>query len=120
MSLKKVSLSEVSEFVKLYQIDVNLIFEQIVLDKIQKKWNEIIGPILAKNIIPIQFSKGKLTLSISHPAYSQEGRFIQEKILKDVNSMFNEKVLEKIYFSSKTTFIKNRAKKNKLKDNKVK
>ena len=120
MALKRVNIAELSELFVKNNLEANAIFERIVFEKICSKWEEIVGPMLAKNIYPKQYSNRKLVLTATHPAYKQEVAFINEKILKDINSYFNQIVLEKIIFNSFFVTEQKSLKKNKADSKKVK
>ncbi|NUM42417.1 MAG: DUF721 domain-containing protein [Leptospiraceae bacterium] len=101
--LKKVNISELFEIIEKNKIENDDIFDRIVLEKILQKWKDIVGPILEKNVYPEKYSRKKLTIVSSHPAYKHEVSFLNEKIINEINSLFNQTVLEKIIFN--TSFI---------------
>ncbi len=120
MSLKRINISEIANIIDSNHLDYEDIFDRMVLNKIISKWTDIVGPVLEKNVFPVGFSKKKLFLGALHPAYKQEISFLNEKIIKNINSIYNQPVLEKIIFNTTTNETKQDSKSKKPKAKKVK
>ncbi len=61
--------------------------ELLLLANIDKRWEEIVGEVLADKVRPLKISKGTLYLSTPSPVWSQEVLFAREMIKNRVKEV---------------------------------
>ena len=57
----------------------------IRLEKLKKNWNIIVGPVNARNTIPLTLKDEILTVSVSSPAWITQARFYVSSFIEKIN-----------------------------------
>ncbi len=50
------------------------------ISRLQRRWHDIVGPMLAGSTQPITIETGCLLIAVSHPTVAQQIRFLQQEI----------------------------------------
>ncbi|MFC1651303.1 DciA family protein [Candidatus Latescibacterota bacterium] len=61
----------------------------VVFEKIKNNWDVIVGITNAKNTKPTFLRDGKLTISVSSPAWMTQARFYKSTFIKKINNFDN-------------------------------
>ncbi|MFC1551815.1 DUF721 domain-containing protein [Candidatus Latescibacterota bacterium] len=72
----------------------------VVLEKIKKNWEIIVGTTNAKNTIPSSLRHGKLTIAVSSPVWMTQARFYKSTIIEKINNFdnLNDYKIEEVIF----------------------
>jgi predicted nucleic acid-binding Zn ribbon protein len=70
------NLSSMKDFLNLDEIQ-----KIVLLKKLSRNWEALVGPVLAEHSFPKIFNSNALVIETSHSAYSQEILFQSQKIL---------------------------------------
>jgi len=65
---------------------------------IWKRWEDIVGSVIAEHARPVWIKGGKLKVKVSDPIWLQELGFMEEQIKEKINTHLGRKAVEKIEF----------------------
>ncbi len=68
----------------------------IILKKLIRNWNDLVGPVVAEHSYPKQINANVLIIETSHSAYSQEILFQSQKILDFIHKQSSLKNIKSI------------------------
>lgn len=68
------------------------------LEVIKNNWENIVGENVKENTEPKYLVKKRLTVVCSSSVWIQELTYHRKRILEDINSLFDSKVVNEIYF----------------------
>ena len=63
---------------------------------LKNRWEEIVGEFLSQSTLPDRINNNILYIQCFNAAIKQEIFFLKEKIVKKINSFFNENIVEDI------------------------
>jgi hypothetical protein len=63
---------------------------------LEELWAEIVGKDLARNVRPVAFNRGELTLRVGSPIWSGQVFEFQELIINSVNECWGSQLIERI------------------------
>jgi len=97
-SKKKLSLgSEVLQ--SLFENGKSPLSEQFMRWKLWAKWEEVVGPTIAKNAEPVGFQRGVLYVWVRNSSWMQQMIFMKDPIKDTINSKFENNFVRYIKFT---------------------
>lgn len=63
-----------------------------------RRWEEAVGPHIAQRARPSHVKKGRLTVIVDSPAWSQQLAFMKKELLTRFESLLGEGVIKDLYF----------------------
>ncbi|MGZ3775154.1 MAG: DUF721 domain-containing protein [Pseudobdellovibrionaceae bacterium] len=95
---RKLSLgSEVLQ--SLFENGKSPLSEQFMRWKLWAKWEEVVGPTIAKNSEPVGFHKGMLYVWVRNSAWMQQLVFLKDPIRDTINQKFENNFVRYIKFT---------------------
>jgi predicted nucleic acid-binding Zn ribbon protein len=73
--------------------------EQFMRWKLWAKWEEVVGPTIAKNAEPVGFQRGVLYVWVRNSAWMQQMIFLKDQIRDTINSKFENNFVKYIKFT---------------------
>ncbi len=67
--------------------------------RIWKVWDEVVGPVIARNAQPLRIKNRQLRVRVSDPIWFQELKFMEESIREKLNDELGREAVTKIEFS---------------------
>jgi predicted nucleic acid-binding Zn ribbon protein len=67
--------------------------------RIWKVWDEVVGPVIARNAQPLRIKDRHLKVRVSDPIWYQELQFMEENIREKLNEKLGRKAVEKVEFN---------------------
>ena len=61
-------------------------------------WNDIVGPVIARNAQPEKIRNGTLIVKVSSPVWMQQLQFMKEMIATKLNQRLKEEIVKNIFF----------------------
>lgn len=73
--------------------------EQFMRWKLWAKWQEVVGPTIAKNTEPVGFQKGALYVWVRNSSWMQQMIFMKDPIKDTINQKFEKNFVKYIRFT---------------------
>lgn len=73
--------------------------EQFMRWKLWAKWEEVVGPTIAKNAEPVGFQRGVLYVWVRNSAWMQQMIFLKDQIRDTINQKFENRFVKHIKFT---------------------
>lgn len=95
MSLDKIDLEDFASLIHGLEVKEDFIKNTMIVQKINRSWPEIIGPVFKNQTEILSINNGDLTILTSHETYKQEILMSQKNIINELNRLFKGKSLIK-------------------------
>lgn len=97
---KKKKLSLGSEVLQsLFENGKSPLSEQFMRWKLWAKWEEVVGPTIAKNAEPVGFQRGVLYVWVRNSSWMQQMIFMKDQIRDTINQKFDNNFVKYIRFT---------------------
>ncbi len=97
---KKKKLSLGSEVLQsLFENGKTPLSEQFMRWKLWAKWEEVVGPTIAKNAEPVGFQRGVLIVWVRNSTWMQQMIFMKDHIRDTINQKFDNNFVKYIRFT---------------------
>jgi hypothetical protein len=83
----------IDELLKTYKLE-----EGITASRIINSWEKVAGPLIYRHTQKIYIRKNKLYLKLESPALKQELSYAKSRIIKKLNKIVNQNLIEDIVF----------------------
>ncbi|MFM6928723.1 MAG: DUF721 domain-containing protein [Bdellovibrio sp.] len=84
---------------RLFENGKSPLSEQFMRWKLWAKWEEVVGPTIAKNAEPVGFQRGVLFVWVRNSAWMQQMIFLKDQIRDTINQKFENNFVKHIKFT---------------------
>ncbi len=64
------------------------------------RWEEAVGPQIARKAHPVQIHQGRLTVAVENPVWSQQLSLLRKDLLRNIAGVIGEGLVDSLYFVS--------------------
>ncbi len=84
---------------RLFENGKSPLSEQFLRWKLWAKWEEVVGPTIAKNAEPVGFQRGVLYIWVRNSSWMQQMIFMKDHIQNSINTKFDNNFVKYIKFT---------------------
>ncbi len=84
---------------RLFENGKSPLSEQFLRWKLWAKWEEVVGPTIAKNAEPVGFQRGVLYIWVRNSSWMQQMIFMKDHIQQGINQKFDNNFVKYIKFT---------------------
>ncbi len=84
---------------RLFENGKSPLSEQFLRWKLWAKWEEVVGPTIAKNAEPVGFQRGVLYVWVRNSSWMQQMIFMKDHIQNSINTKFDNNFVKYIRFT---------------------